>query len=446
MAGLESAGVEVCFGLPGVHNLAAWRALDGSSIRLIGVRHEQTAVYAADGYARASGDVGVAITTTGPGAANTLGAVGEAWASGSPVVVIATDIPTSMRRPGVHRRRAARGLRPGGHVRAGDEGDAEGRRRRGCSERRSPRDRDGRGGAGRPVYVGVPDRPAVRRGRAAGGGRRRPPTAPLPVRTRRSWTAPPPCSAPPRARSCGPAAARARGRAGRGGRACRAARRAGDHDLHGARPAGRRPPVRGRPAAAPARRRAAVGQADVVLAVGSDFDGMMTQNWAMPAPPQLVAINVDPVDAAKNYSPDVVDRGRRRARCARRWPRGSAARRPGRLRRALAGRCATSARRGCGRRAPDELRFLERSPPRRPRRRRGRRRHVHPGLLARRLPPPCRAAALAYPMGWGTLGFAFPAAIGAARRARPARLRLAATAASSSPAASWRRSRRSASR
>src|SRR6185437_15521651 len=78
-------------------------ALAASDIRLIGVRHEQTAVYAADGYARASGRVGVAITTTGPGAANTLGALGEAWASGSPVVVIATDIPSTIRRPGIHR-------------------------------------------------------------------------------------------------------------------------------------------------------------------------------------------------------------------------------------------------------------------------------------------------------------------------------------------------------
>ena len=103
MAALEKAGVEVAFGLPGVHNLALWRALGGSPIRLVGVRHEQTAAYAADGYARASGRLGVALTTTGPGAANTLAAVGEAWASRQPVLVIATDIPTKLRRPGVWR-------------------------------------------------------------------------------------------------------------------------------------------------------------------------------------------------------------------------------------------------------------------------------------------------------------------------------------------------------
>ena len=103
VAALERAGVQVAFGLPGVHNLSLWRALGESPIRLVGVRHEQTAAYAADGYARATGGLGVALTTTGPGAANTLGAVGEAWASRQPILVIATDIPARLRRPGVWR-------------------------------------------------------------------------------------------------------------------------------------------------------------------------------------------------------------------------------------------------------------------------------------------------------------------------------------------------------
>src|ERR671918_810463 len=103
VAALERAGVEVAFGLPGVHNLALWRALGESPIRLVGVRHEQTAAYAADGYARTTGRLGVALTTTGPGAANTLAAVGEAWASRQPVLVIATDIPSTLRRAGTYR-------------------------------------------------------------------------------------------------------------------------------------------------------------------------------------------------------------------------------------------------------------------------------------------------------------------------------------------------------
>lgn len=103
VAGLRELGVDVAFGLPGVHNLAAWRAFPGSGIRLVGVRHEQTAAYAADGYARATGRLGVALTTTGPGAANAVAATGEAWACHSPILVIATDIPTTARRPGAYR-------------------------------------------------------------------------------------------------------------------------------------------------------------------------------------------------------------------------------------------------------------------------------------------------------------------------------------------------------
>src|SRR3954463_13482471 len=100
---LEQAGVEVVFGLPGVHNLAIWRALSDSPIRLVGVRHEQAAAYAADGYARATGRPGVALVTTGPGAANAVAATGEAWACGSPIIVIAHQIPAALRRPGVYR-------------------------------------------------------------------------------------------------------------------------------------------------------------------------------------------------------------------------------------------------------------------------------------------------------------------------------------------------------
>src|SRR5436305_11396640 len=100
---LEQLGAPLVFGLPGVHNLPIWKALSESGIRLVGVRHEQTAVYAADGYARITGRLGVAVVTTGPGAANTLGATGEAMASGSPVLVIATDIASGLRRDGVYR-------------------------------------------------------------------------------------------------------------------------------------------------------------------------------------------------------------------------------------------------------------------------------------------------------------------------------------------------------
>lgn len=100
---LRGLDVEVAFGLPGVHNLAAWKAFPASGVRLVGVRHEQSAGYAADGYARATGRLGVALTTTGPGAAHIAAATGEAWACYTPLLVLATDIPTTVRRPGQYR-------------------------------------------------------------------------------------------------------------------------------------------------------------------------------------------------------------------------------------------------------------------------------------------------------------------------------------------------------
>ena len=94
---LADRGVDVAFGLPGVHNLAFWSA--DSPVRIVGVRHEQACAYAADGYARATGRLGVALTTTGPGAANALAAFGEAAVSGAPVLLISSDVSTALRSP-----------------------------------------------------------------------------------------------------------------------------------------------------------------------------------------------------------------------------------------------------------------------------------------------------------------------------------------------------------
>ncbi len=69
---------------------------------VVNVRHEQTAVYAADGYARASGASGVRpVVTTGPGAANALGAFGEAAASKTPLVLVASEVPQRLIEAGV---------------------------------------------------------------------------------------------------------------------------------------------------------------------------------------------------------------------------------------------------------------------------------------------------------------------------------------------------------
>jgi acetolactate synthase-1/2/3 large subunit len=85
--GLKRAGVDVVFGIPSVHNLPIYDAIrrDGR-IRAITVRHEQGASGAADGYARTTGRLGVCITSTGPGAANAMGGQLEAYVSSSPVL------------------------------------------------------------------------------------------------------------------------------------------------------------------------------------------------------------------------------------------------------------------------------------------------------------------------------------------------------------------------
>ena len=100
---LKAHGVTKLFTLSGGHLFSIYDGCREEGIDLVDVRHEQTAGYAADGYARATGRLGVAITTTGPGASNVVTAVGEAWASHSPLLVIATDIPSTVRRPGVFR-------------------------------------------------------------------------------------------------------------------------------------------------------------------------------------------------------------------------------------------------------------------------------------------------------------------------------------------------------
>jgi len=84
---LERNGVDIVFGIPGVHNLEIYRHLRGSGIRHVAVRHEQGAGYAADGYARASGRPGVCLTTSGPALTNACAAAGTAYADSVPVLV-----------------------------------------------------------------------------------------------------------------------------------------------------------------------------------------------------------------------------------------------------------------------------------------------------------------------------------------------------------------------
>jgi thiamine pyrophosphate-dependent acetolactate synthase large subunit-like protein len=431
VAALERAGVEVAFGLPGVHNLALWRALGESPIRLVGVRHEQTAAYAADGYARSTGRVGVALTTTGPGAANTLAAVGEAWASRQPVLVVATDIPARLRRPGVWRGMLHEGTDQAGMfapvvkrtLRVTDASALGRAVTEAVAEALRPPQR--------PVYVEVP---TDLLGAEASGSAATDPLgatgreAEAPAAGRHAAARGAPTAVPDEDHLARAAALLERSRrplVWAGGGALQAGAGAPLAELaerlvapviltYSAR--GLLPPDHPCLVQAPphvAEVGALWDEADVVLAVGTDFDGMMTQGWKQPQPPHLIALNVDPPDAAKNYLPDVLleaDAAEGAAALARRLePRGGLE--------ALADRM-RDLNRGVRNRLretdPEAIGFLE--------------------AIERALPPDATVVCdmcipgywlggfhhtpaprrLSYPLGWGTLGCAFPQGLGAA--------------------------------
>ena len=86
--GLAARGVEVVFGIPGVHTVEVYRGLSGSPVRHVTARHEQGCAFMADGYARVSGKPGVALVITGPGLTNALTAMAQAKADSVPILVI----------------------------------------------------------------------------------------------------------------------------------------------------------------------------------------------------------------------------------------------------------------------------------------------------------------------------------------------------------------------
>lgn len=408
---LEQLGVELAFGLPGVHNLSIWNALSRSKIRLVGVRHEQAAVYAADGFARTTGRLGVALVTTGPGAANTLGATGEAMASGSPVLVIATDIPSVLRREGVYRgvlhetRDQAAMFGPvTKSARRVDSAEAIGSAvlESGLLACKA---------ASGPVYLGVPTDLLTREvGEPAG-------TVAEPAAVA-AWS-PEECD---RAAELLSGAQRPLIWAGGGSLRADAGALVGELALALAAPVMTTYMSRGllgpeHPCAVPGPVHAPeVGQlwdeADVVLAIGTDFDGMMTQNWLMPAPPVMIAINVDAAEAGKNYACEIALVGDARAVLEDLLPRVSPRRGLAELQRRLSSIASAVTRSVTSEdeQAAAFLELMERVLP------------ADAVVVAdmcipgywlagfRRVPLPRR---LAYPVGWGTLGFAFPASLGA---------------------------------
>ena len=87
---LEEAGIEVAFGIPGVHTLELYRGLAASGVRAVLVRHEQGASFAADGYARATGRPALCCIITGPGLTNAATGVGQAYSDSVPMLVLAS--------------------------------------------------------------------------------------------------------------------------------------------------------------------------------------------------------------------------------------------------------------------------------------------------------------------------------------------------------------------
>ncbi|MER7116367.1 thiamine pyrophosphate-binding protein [Saccharomonospora azurea] len=312
---LAELGVEAAFALPGTHSLPLWDALDDlggdvGSLRLLGVRHEPAAAHAADGYARVTGGLGVAVVTTGPGALGTLRALGEAAASASPVLLIATEAPSTLRTPG-----------PGSLAEHGDQraffasltkatfavehpDDIAAVVRRAAETAVRPRSG--------PVYVGVP---ADFLGESAEPVTDGTDGAALP-----SLTAPPLSAVPAEdmeaARAALVEARRPLIWAGGGALRSGAGEAIGVLAERLAAPIvttfaarGIVPPdhpcLASNPVHAPE-----VGllwdDADVVLAIGTDFDGVMTRDGSMPQPPGLIAVNVDAEGATKHYPPDLL--------------------------------------------------------------------------------------------------------------------------------------------
>jgi acetolactate synthase-1/2/3 large subunit len=98
---LIGEGVDLLFGIPGVGTLAVYDVfVDHPELRHIEVRHEQSAIFMADGFARATGRVGVAFTSNGPGALNTITAMATAHNDSVPVLHLVSENPPEVRRKG----------------------------------------------------------------------------------------------------------------------------------------------------------------------------------------------------------------------------------------------------------------------------------------------------------------------------------------------------------
>ena len=93
---LKKMGVETIFGYPGGQTITIYDMQYAADINHILVRHEQAAAHAADGFARASGKVGVCLATSGPGATNLVTGIATSFMDSSPIVAITGQVPTHL--------------------------------------------------------------------------------------------------------------------------------------------------------------------------------------------------------------------------------------------------------------------------------------------------------------------------------------------------------------
>ncbi len=353
----------------------------------------------------------MALTTTGPGAANTLAAVGEAWASRQPLLVIATDVPTSVRRPGVWRASLHEATDQGAMFDPVTKGVLRVRSAASLAAAVSEAARLALRPSRRPVYLEVP-------------------TDLLSAEVEEPAPVPePPASEPPARDRVVAAAERiepsrrpliwAGGgalQAGAGEAIAQLAERLVAPVITTYSARGLLPPdhpcLVGAPPHVP-EVGALWDDADLVVAIGTDFDGPMTQNWKMPQPPHLVAINVDAEDAAKAYLPDVlVEADAREATellAHRIEPRGGLEALTRRLRDLNAG-----IRRELEQTDPQAIEFLDSFAGALPDDAVVVCDMCIPGYWLGAFHDPPGPRQLTYPLGWGTLGCAFPQALGAA--------------------------------
>ncbi|MGC1506603.1 MAG: 5-guanidino-2-oxopentanoate decarboxylase [Sulfitobacter sp.] len=97
---LKERGVDVIFGIPGVHNQEMYRGIEQAGITHVLARHEQGAGFMADGYARATGKPGVAYVITGPGVCNIMTPMGQAYSDSVPMLVISSCLDEVAARRG----------------------------------------------------------------------------------------------------------------------------------------------------------------------------------------------------------------------------------------------------------------------------------------------------------------------------------------------------------